>query len=206
MFNRAIWRNEANSSESSGFPGLSADFFPTTLIFLVNSERRQAAQLNRADAPLAAAKKRAHFGRQEPTKPQGEPRAHPEHGPFHRVDHRIRKRPSPFIAISSASSPGRVPRSTSRARGSTTTARRCCTSSSAQPFLNIAGVLDHIAFSGTNLPSYLEKLSAKGLRYDLRRLPGKEGHAGGTWQLFFLDPSGAKVEIDFSPTESAEGL
>ena len=26
-YNRAIWRNKANSSESSGFPGLSADFF-----------------------------------------------------------------------------------------------------------------------------------------------------------------------------------
>ena len=69
----------------------------------------------------------------------------------------------------------------------------------------IAGVLDHIAFSGTNLPSYLKKLEARGLRYELRRLP-EEGHAGGTWQLFFPDPSGARVEIDFSPTESADAL
>ena len=44
MYNRAICRNEANSSELSGFPGLSAEFFPTILIFHVDSERRQAAQ------------------------------------------------------------------------------------------------------------------------------------------------------------------
>ena len=67
-----------------------------------------------------------------------------------------------------------------------------------------AGVLDHIAFWGENLPSYLAKLRARGLEYDLRRLP-EDGHAGGVWQLFFLDPSGARVEIDFAKTEGAEG-
>ena len=25
----------------------------------------------------------------------------------------------------------------------------------------------------------------------------------GTWQLFFLDPNGAKVELDFDPAEQA---
>ena len=34
LYNRTIWRNEANSSELLGFPGLSADFFLTALIFL----------------------------------------------------------------------------------------------------------------------------------------------------------------------------
>ena len=43
MLNRSISQNEANSSESSGFPGLSADFFATTLILLVDPERRPAA-------------------------------------------------------------------------------------------------------------------------------------------------------------------
>jgi catechol 2,3-dioxygenase-like lactoylglutathione lyase family enzyme len=27
---------------------------------------------------------------------------------------------------------------------------------------------------------------------------------GGVWQLFFFDPSGARVEIDFAATEDAE--
>jgi catechol 2,3-dioxygenase-like lactoylglutathione lyase family enzyme len=68
---------------------------------------------------------------------------------------------------------------------------------------NGGGVLDHIAFWGTGLPSYLAKLKARGVEYDLRRLPDP-GHAAGVWQLFFFDPSGARVEIDFAPAESAE--
>lgn len=59
-----------------------------------------------------------------------------------------------------------------------------------------------MAFFGTDLPSYPEKLQARGLKYDLRRLP--QGGAGaGMWQLFFQDPSGARVEIDFSADEMA---
>ena len=40
------------------------------------------------------------------------------------------------------------------------------------------GVLDHIAFRGTDAQSYLAKLKARGIKYDLRRLP-QSGHAGG---------------------------
>ncbi len=65
------------------------------------------------------------------------------------------------------------------------------------------GVLDHIAFFGADVPAYLAKLKARGVKYDLRRLP-QAGHAAGVWQLFFFDPSGARVEIDFAATESAE--
>jgi hypothetical protein len=32
--------------------------------------------------------------------------------------------------------------------------------------------------------------------YDLRRLPGDGG-----WQLFFSDPNGARVELDFDAAE-----
>lgn len=66
-----------------------------------------------------------------------------------------------------------------------------------------AGVLDHIAFRGDNLSSFLSKLISQGMKYDLRRLP-ESGHAGGTWQLFFNDPNGARVEIDFDKSEIAE--
>ena len=65
------------------------------------------------------------------------------------------------------------------------------------------GVIDHIAFWGTDVPAYLAKLKARGVKYNLRRLP-QSGHAAGVWQLFFFDPSGARVEIDFAATESAE--
>jgi catechol 2,3-dioxygenase-like lactoylglutathione lyase family enzyme len=59
-------------------------------------------------------------------------------------------------------------------------------------------VIDHNAFTGQGLVETVGKLKARGLSYDLGRLPGY-----GTWQLFFLDPNGAKVEIDFDPAEPA---
>ena len=62
----------------------------------------------------------------------------------------------------------------------------------------VKGVIDHMAFYGNDLAGTVKKLKAKGIAYDLRRLPEY-----GTWQLFFFDPNGAKVEIDFDPAESA---
>src|ERR1700694_5037888 len=55
-----------------------------------------------------------------------------------------------------------------------------------------AGVIDHMAFTATDLPGTAEKL---------RRLP--PGVRGGLWQLFFDDPHGAKVEFDFDKEEPA---
>jgi catechol 2,3-dioxygenase-like lactoylglutathione lyase family enzyme len=65
-----------------------------------------------------------------------------------------------------------------------------------------SGVLDHMAFWGTGLADMIAKLKARGTTYDLRRLP-ENGAGAGTWQLFFLDPSNARVEIDYAPTEAA---
>jgi catechol 2,3-dioxygenase-like lactoylglutathione lyase family enzyme len=59
-----------------------------------------------------------------------------------------------------------------------------------------AGVLDHMAFSAKGLPQVTARLDAEGIRYDLRR-----GRGAGTWQLFCHDPNGAKVELDFDPSE-----
>jgi catechol 2,3-dioxygenase-like lactoylglutathione lyase family enzyme len=60
------------------------------------------------------------------------------------------------------------------------------------------GVIDHVAFGGRGLAAAVAKLKAKGVAFELRRLP-----AYGTWQLFFHDPNSAKVEIDFDPAEPA---
>ncbi len=60
----------------------------------------------------------------------------------------------------------------------------------------VKGVIDHMAFTAQDLPGAVAKLKAHGLEYELRKLP-----AYGTWQLFFLDPNGAKVELDFDPSE-----
>jgi catechol 2,3-dioxygenase-like lactoylglutathione lyase family enzyme len=62
----------------------------------------------------------------------------------------------------------------------------------------VKGVIDHMAFTGRDLPATARKLKEHGIAYELRKLP-----AYGTWQLFFHDRTGAKVEIDFDPAEAA---
>lgn len=62
----------------------------------------------------------------------------------------------------------------------------------------VKGVIDHMAFYGSDLAGTVKKLKARGIAYELRRLPEY-----GTWQLFFFDPNGAKVEIDFDKSEAA---
>ena len=60
-----------------------------------------------------------------------------------------------------------------------------------------AGVLDHMAFGGTGLREMAALLQADAVEYLLRRQAGS-----GPWQLFFHDPSGARVEVDFEPSEA----
>ncbi len=59
------------------------------------------------------------------------------------------------------------------------------------------GVIDHMAFSASGLRAVKARFDERGLKYDLRQQAGS-----GTWQLFCLDPNGAKVELDFDPSES----
>ena len=59
------------------------------------------------------------------------------------------------------------------------------------------GVIDHLAFTASDLKVVKQRLDDAGQQYDLRRQAG-----AGTWQLFTLDPNGAKVELDFDPSET----
>lgn len=61
----------------------------------------------------------------------------------------------------------------------------------------VKGVIDHMAFTGKDLDETLTKLKARGVPYELRRLPN-----WGTWQLFFHDPNNARVELDFDKSEA----
>ncbi len=54
------------------------------------------------------------------------------------------------------------------------------------------GVIDHMAFSASGLPATLAQLDARGLKYACRQQVGS-----GVWQVFFFDPNGARVELDF---------
>lgn len=60
-----------------------------------------------------------------------------------------------------------------------------------------AGVIDHMAFSATGLAPTLAALDARGIKYSCRKQVGS-----GVWQVFFHDPNGAKVELDFAATET----
>ena len=63
---------------------------------------------------------------------------------------------------------------------------------------NPRGVIDHMAFSARDLRAVAARLTERGVAYDLGRLPST-----GAWQLFCLDPSGARVELDFAADEPA---
>ena len=60
-----------------------------------------------------------------------------------------------------------------------------------------AGVIDHMAFTATNLRAVKARFDARGIKYDLRQQAG-----AGTWQLFCFDPNGAKVELDFDAAQT----
>ncbi|WP_206692370.1 VOC family protein [Azospirillum sp. INR13] len=61
------------------------------------------------------------------------------------------------------------------------------------------GVLDHMAFWGKDLIGTVEWIGSRGIAHRLVRAP----KPFRTWQLFFLDPNGVEVEIDFDPSEPA---
>jgi hypothetical protein len=54
-----------------------------------------------------------------------------------------------------------------------------------------------MAFTAHGLRETIAKLEQRTIAHDLRRLPGQ-----GTWQLFFHDPNGARVELDFAAGEA----
>lgn len=61
-----------------------------------------------------------------------------------------------------------------------------------------AGVIDHMAFTGRDLAGTLNLLKSRNVEHTCRRQAGS-----GVWQVFFHDPNGAKVELDFDASESA---
>jgi catechol 2,3-dioxygenase-like lactoylglutathione lyase family enzyme len=58
------------------------------------------------------------------------------------------------------------------------------------------GVLDHMAFSARGLAELVGRLTAAGVAYNLHRQA-----ESNVWQLFVVDPNGARVELDFDASE-----
>jgi catechol 2,3-dioxygenase-like lactoylglutathione lyase family enzyme len=59
-----------------------------------------------------------------------------------------------------------------------------------------AGVIDHMAFSASDLPDTLALLASHNVNHTCRQQAGS-----GVWQVFFFDPNGARVELDFPASE-----
>jgi catechol 2,3-dioxygenase-like lactoylglutathione lyase family enzyme len=59
------------------------------------------------------------------------------------------------------------------------------------------GALDHIAFRATGLPRMIEHLRAKNITFTQRRANGQ-----ALYRLFFLDPNGIKIELNFAAEEA----
>lgn len=59
------------------------------------------------------------------------------------------------------------------------------------------GVIDHMAFSASGMQAVKARFDASGVSYSLKQQTGS-----GIWQLFSFDPNGARVELDFDPSET----
>jgi len=62
------------------------------------------------------------------------------------------------------------------------------------------GVIDHIAFSATDLADTLALLASRNVVHTCRRQVET-----GVWRVFFDDPNGARVELDFAADEPRSG-
>ena len=58
------------------------------------------------------------------------------------------------------------------------------------------GVIDHMAFTGHDLAATLALLEREKVEHVCRQQAGS-----GVWQVFFHDPNGAKIELDFAADE-----
>ena len=59
-----------------------------------------------------------------------------------------------------------------------------------------SGVIDHMAFTAKGLADTLATLVAHNVEHTCRQQVGS-----GVWQIFFFDPNGARVELDFAADE-----
>jgi len=59
-----------------------------------------------------------------------------------------------------------------------------------------AGVIDHMAFTAHGLADTIATLTAYNIEHTCRQQVGT-----GLWQVFFHDPNGARVELDFAASE-----
>ena len=64
-----------------------------------------------------------------------------------------------------------------------------------------SGLIDHIAFNCTGLTKMLSKLDSLNVQYIERR-----ADTNSRYQVFFFDPNGVKIELDFQASEAGDRM
>jgi catechol 2,3-dioxygenase-like lactoylglutathione lyase family enzyme len=72
-----------------------------------------------------------------------------------------------------------------------------------------SGVVHHVAFVSRGFDGMRQRLSAKGMKFDSRQVPG-----GDLWQIFVHDPNGVMIELNYeaakeqgaAPAEAADDI
>src|ERR1700757_1926931 len=72
-----------------------------------------------------------------------------------------------------------------------------------------SGVVHHVAFVSRGFDGMRQRLSAKGIKFDSRQVPG-----GDLWQIFVHDPNGVMIELNYeaakeqgaAPAEAADDI
>ena len=55
-----------------------------------------------------------------------------------------------------------------------------------------SGVVHHVAFASRGFAGMKQRLTSKGLRFDVREVPGVD-----VWQIFVTDPNGVMIELNY---------
>jgi catechol 2,3-dioxygenase-like lactoylglutathione lyase family enzyme len=62
-----------------------------------------------------------------------------------------------------------------------------------------SGVVHHVAFASQDMTGMKQRLTSKGLPFDVREVPGVD-----VWQIFVTDPNGVMIELNYDTAK--EGL
>jgi catechol 2,3-dioxygenase-like lactoylglutathione lyase family enzyme len=63
-----------------------------------------------------------------------------------------------------------------------------------------SGVVHHVAFVSRGFAAMKQRLTSKGMAFDVRQVPG-----GDIWQIFVTDPNGVMIELNYEAAREQGG-
>jgi catechol 2,3-dioxygenase-like lactoylglutathione lyase family enzyme len=63
-----------------------------------------------------------------------------------------------------------------------------------------SGVVHHVAFVSRGFAAMKQRLTSKGMAFDVRQVPG-----GDIWQIFVNDPNGVMIELNYEAAREQGG-